>query len=272
MTAETEGRVAAEKFREDHHLGIQPVRDLITVVERTVGVDVAVVDADPDEHGLTMRDPERGAVFIAAAKTQNPMRQRSTLAHELAHLHFDDWGDLDQESWDERTYEEKRTDSFARHLLIPITGLQDYLGRSPDMTFSVLSSVVQWFLVSPQLAAIALEQAGYIDESTKSNWMTVSTPNLATQFGWRDDYQVLQYESDRARAPQRLFARAVEGYLEGVVSITTLAKLRGVDRAAIATEMEESGLVPNQEAVPWAEAAHLPAVDIDLSGLVESDE
>src|SRR5260370_41157379 len=91
LTAETEGSASAARFRQEHHLGVQPLGDLVAVIEQATGIDVAVLDAGPDEHGLTMRDPVRGTIFIGVARTRNPMRQRSTLAHELGHGLFEDW-------------------------------------------------------------------------------------------------------------------------------------------------------------------------------------
>src|SRR5690625_1333285 len=63
MNAELQGKRAAEAFREEHHLGVQPLGDLVALIEQTTGHDVAVLDAGPHEHGLTMRDPSRDAVF-----------------------------------------------------------------------------------------------------------------------------------------------------------------------------------------------------------------
>src|SRR6266436_3004080 len=80
LTAETDGSAYAARFRKDHHLGVQPLGDLLEVIEQTTGIDVAVLNVGPDEHGLTMRDPVRETVFIGVARTRNPVRQRSTLA------------------------------------------------------------------------------------------------------------------------------------------------------------------------------------------------
>ena len=132
------------------------------------------------------------------------MRQRSTLAHELGHVLFEDWADSDTGDWGDRSPAEIRADAFARHLLVPVDGLREFVGTPPPVGLSTLSAVVQRFLVSPQIAAIALRQAGYIDEATKHEWMTLSAPQLAARFGWTDQYQVLQASSDRRRAPQRL--------------------------------------------------------------------
>src|ERR1700678_2019234 len=175
LTADAEGCAFAAQFRHDHHLGVQPLGDLAAVIEQATGIDVAVLDVGPDEHGLAMRDPVRGTVYIGVARTRNPMRQRSTLAHELGHVLFEDWADNDAGDWSERDPAEIRADAFARHLLIPVEGLRDFIGQRPAVAESGLSAVVQRFLVSPQIAAIALRDARYIDETTKRDWMTLRT-------------------------------------------------------------------------------------------------
>lgn len=267
MTAEAEGRDAAEGFRRDHRLGVQPLGDLVTVVEQAAGIDVAVVDVEPDEHGMTMRDPARGAVFVAVARTPHPMRQRSTLAHELGHVLFGDWVGAGQQDWADRTGGEVRANAFARHLLVPAGGLREFLGDRPAAEQSTLSAVVQRFLVSPAIAAIALHDARYVDEAVKNEWMGLTTPVLAARFGWSDQYRALQEQSNRTRAPQRLLARAVQGYLSNVVSVQALANLRGIDPEKVEAELNEAGLVPGQAPIAWAGSADLPQVDVDLSEL-----
>lgn len=123
---------------------------------------------------MAVRDPARGTVFIGVARARNPMRQRSTLAHELGHVLSGDWTGGDAGSWSDRSPSEIRADSFARHLLAPVDGLRGFLGTRRPASLPVLSSVAQRFLVSPQIAAIALEQADYIDEATKRDWMALS--------------------------------------------------------------------------------------------------
>src|SRR5699024_8404147 len=93
---------------------------------------------------------------------------------------------------------------------------------------STLADVVQRFLVSPAMAAIAMKGAGMIDSDTCDSWMTLTTPDLATRFGWMDHYATLQADSDRLRAPQGLVTRAIAGYAAGVISAQAVATLRGV--------------------------------------------
>jgi len=267
VSAETEGCAAAIRFRQEHRLGVQPLGDLIAIIEQTTGIDVAVLDVGPDEHGLTMRDPERNTMFIGVARTQHPMRQRSTLAHELGHIQFGDWADADASNWSDRSLAEIRADAFARHLLLPLDGLREFLSDRGQITESTLSAVVQRFVVSPALAAIALQKAGYIDSATKSNWRALSTPQLAVRFGWIDQYQAMQADSNRRRAPQKLLARATKGYAEGVLPAQAIATLRGNSVEIVEAELQEAGITPVERPVAWADPADLPDVPVDWATL-----
>lgn len=248
---------------------MQPLGDLLEVIEQATGIDVAVLDVGPDEHGLTMRDPARGTVFIGVARTRNPMRQRSTLAHELGHVLFGDWVDSDAGDWSDRSPAEIRADAFARHLLVPLEGLREFIGTPSPIGPSTLSAVVQRYLVSPQIAAIALRQAGYIEDATKQEWMTLSAPQLAARFGWTDQYQALQVSSDRRRAPQRLLARAIAGYADGVLPAQAIARLRGVSLEVLVDELAEAGVTPAERPIEWADPAELPDARVDLAALDE---
>lgn len=263
MTAETQGREAAAEFRRTHHLGTQPLGDLVALIEQTTGNDVAVLDAGHDEHGLTVRDRERGAVFIAVARTPHPMRQRSTLAHELAHVLFEDWTDGPSTGTDRRPHREVRADAFARHLLVPVQGVREVVGTR-SVSLADLSRVVQLFGVSPAIAAIALHEAGCIDAATKTTWMSMTTAQLAARFGWTDHYEMLQAQSGTRRAPQKLLARAIDGYIENVVSAQTLATLRGVDVDEVVRGLNAEGITPRDRAPEWASVDDLPAVSVDF--------
>lgn len=269
MNAEGEGRAAAGRFRQEHHLGLQPLGDLVAIIEQVTGIDVAVLDVGPDEHGLTMRDPHRNTIVIGVARTRHPMRQRSTLAHELGHVLFEDWVDNGAGNWSDRAPQEIRADAFARHLLVPVVGLRDLLGGQELVTQSTLSAVVQRFLVSPAIASIALHQAGYIDTATKREWMELSARQLAVRFGWSDHYYTLQADSDQRRAPQRLLARTITGYAEGVLPAQAIATLRGITPEAAEAELREAGIEPTRRPVAWADPSNLPAVDVDLAALDE---
>jgi hypothetical protein len=47
----------------------------------------------------------------------------------------------------------------------------------------------------------------------------------------------LQADSDQRGAPQRLLARAIKGYAEGVISAQAIATLRGLPLEAVESEL-----------------------------------
>jgi len=269
LSAEQEGSAAAAKFRTDYGLGMQPLTDLVAMVETSLDIDVAVleVEANGGEHGLTVFDPRNKATFIGVAKTNHPMRQRSTLAHELSHALFQDWVDFQQPVPAIREFQEKRADAFARHLLVPEDSLRWFLHdrASSGVTLQHLSDVVQRYLVSPAIAAIALCSAGLINVQTKTAWMALHTPGLATQFGWLDQYRMLQADSSRPRAPQRLLARAIRGYEHGVISVETVASIRGVSASEAKAELDAAGITPIVVEPEVMSAGDLPDVQMDRS-------
>lgn len=266
MSAESEGKARAEEFRREHDLGHQPLEDLVAFIDLTVGLDVAILDAERDEHGLAMQDPERGVTIIAAARTRHPMRQRSTLAHELGHVLFGDYARPKPDQWDERSHEECRADAFARHLLVPLNGVRS-LSHDGPAVLADLSRLVQRFQASPQMVAIQLREGRRISQAQVRSWASVTTPQLAAQFGWSDQYHALQRESDARRAPQRLLARATTGYLANVISLSAIARLRGITPHEVESEFEEAGLIPREADIEWASPDDLPPVNDDLDDL-----
>lgn len=266
MSNEGEGRQAAEEFRRLHNLGVQPLGDLVAIIEQQTGHEVTILEGEPDEHGLTMRDPASGVTYIGVACTPHPMRQRSTLAHELAHVIFEDWNS--DVGIGRRSPEEIRADAFARHLLLPSGGLAAMLGDRRQITEADLAAVVQRFLVSPPLAAIALCNHNYIDEQTKDTWLRLTSSTLATRYGWSDHYQSLQADSVRTRPPQKLLARAIAGYSEGVVGAQVIATLRGISVDDAASELAAAGVIPRSASIPTMAAHELPSVELDLDELL----
>lgn len=282
MTSNLEraARDAATRFRDQHGLGVAPLGDLVALIELTQNIDVAILDTGPDKHGMTARDPVRGSVIVAAARTPHPMRQRSTLAHELAHIIFDDYAiPPAQGGWGRRDPKEIRADNFARHLLVPTEALAHRAANyAPEQTssLSALSALVQHFQASPAIVAIQLGELGLISSDLKAEWSARSGPSassLASKHGWSDQYRALQEESNTRRAPQRLLARAIDGYQRGVVSIAYIARLRGRSVSEIEEEFAQQGIAPQppDEAAALETVALLPPEDdlpaIDLSEL-----
>lgn len=234
---EDRARTLAERFRAEHGLEDAPIKDMFELVHATTGIDVLSVAAPGSEHGLTMIDPVTGRIVIAVATTAHPMRQRSSIAHELGHVVA---GDLDEETRlvpGDRSSIEVCADAFARHLLLPLHGVRRRLPRRRDVSLSDISALVQEFGVSAAIAAIQVRTVGRIDAQTCSTWGGLSAARLAATFGWLGPYRTLASDSAAPRAPQALMTRAVEGYHRGVLGIAELASWYGQQPDVLADEL-----------------------------------
>ncbi len=243
MSNEKIGQKAADEFRREFDLGVEPIVSVARLIEQKVGVGVAYVDTPAAGHGMTMRLGDRYMMSVGC--TEHPMRLRSTLAHELGHMRL---GSVDRylshSAWDERTPEEIQADAFARHLLVPLDAAGD-AARKAGATIALLSDLVQSYMASPNIVAIQLRDAKVIDLDTCREWSTLSSGRLASQFGWRAEYQTLVAQTKMPRPPQALLARAIDGYRWNLVTPATIARLDGTRDPRLVTEqLEADGIVP----------------------------
>lgn len=223
---EAQAQARAAQFRTNHDLGDAPLGDVFEVVHRALGVDVCSIEAAHAEHGLLMKHDISGRACIAVGVTEHPMRQRSSVVHELGHLLA---GDLDagaRPAPGVRDPAEVQADAFARHLLLPLSAVKG-LPKMEVADTSVLSDVVQAFGVSPALAAIQMRDAGRIRSEVCAAWQTMTTAKLAARHGWLDRYDRMVQDSLQPRPPQGLLSRAVAAYLQGVLGIGELAAWYG---------------------------------------------
>ena len=257
---------AAEALRAEQHLGSAPIADLVAALEDVPGVHVAVLSkTDGNHHGMRATDPARGVTVLAAAATPNPIRLRSTLAHELAHHVF---GDPTPTTWSEKTFEEDRATEFARHLLIPVSGLEEVLGEPgvSDVDEALLSRLVKRFMVSPQMATIQLRNSGFVGHEVASRYMELTTPTLATRYGWGEIYSRWSADSRVVRPPRRIVAAAINAYIGGDATIETIANLRDVSSDIVRTELEQAKIKPVARKEP-----EQVQVDFDWGTLDDSD-
>lgn len=239
---------ASSKIRKDHGLGLGPIADLHELIGLVApGVDVAILDMPEGMDGMVATDPVRGKSIIGVATTGVPERQRSSLAHELGHIVFQDYEAGTRHDPSERTPEETRADTFARHLLAPVEGINAFLADLGATKGSLsprhVSSVVRHFQVSPPLALIQMHSVGWVTAEQKATWRE-SAHSLALRFGWIGDYRAMAAESRTPRPPQRLVENATEAYIRNLVSVRGLAALSGVDAERQLRELEEAGIRP----------------------------
>lgn len=244
MSNETQGKTAADQFRRDHSLGTGPLEDLVELLAATIGVDVLVVDAAESEHGLTMADPARGAVVMAVATTPFSARQRSSIAHELAHYLWRDDDLASRESFGEKGASETRANAFARHLLLPLESVEGAALTADEVIESAVSQLVERFDVSPHIAAIQLKEVERISVAKCAEFANISARQLAIRYGWLGLYDQRSAASSSPRSPRMLLARATEGYIAGVVSIADVAEWAGKPIDDLANEFDVAGIRP----------------------------
>lgn len=241
----------ARTFRKDHSLGISPIKDVFEMVHTTTGVDVFSIHAAEAEHGLTMLDPHTGRRVIVVATTPHPMRQRSSVAHELGHLLRGDLDTAEQAPPGERGPAEICADAFARHLLLPLDAVRARLAETKEVSLADLSDLVQTYEVSPAIAAIQLRTAALITEETCHDWRRRPSRHLALQFGWLNQYDSLAEASRRPRAPQTLMKRAVAAYKDGVLGIAELSAWYGASEHDLRAELGEPHQAPSTVDDAW---------------------
>jgi Zn-dependent peptidase ImmA (M78 family) len=162
----------AQQERHRLQLGIEPIADLVTVVEesglRVVGADLPEHDVD----GAVLFVAEHEAAVALINRAKPSLRQRFTLAHEYGHLllHRDRAAIWERDIFSVNPAEERQANAFAAAFLMPkplIERMYEEYGFSrkrkalPMYGWLVMMRRLQ---VSPHALAWRLYNLDYIDE------------------------------------------------------------------------------------------------------------
>lgn len=239
---EDQARELATTFRAEHDLADRPLGDLFELVAVALGCDVLAMAAPDEEHGFTAQDPVTGTVVIAVATTPHPMRQRSSIAHEIGHVLAGDLARAGAVRPGSRTAAEVRADAFARHLLLPLNAVLQRAASASDPQ-ELLAQLVQDFGLSPQAAAIQMIEAQVVTRSQAEQLRSLTSRQLAARYGWLSQYRALAAASQQERAPQRLMRRAVRAYQHGLLSVEEIALWYRGDVTELREELGEPDTV-----------------------------
>lgn len=231
------GERLAEDFRREHGV-FAPVLDLPSIANRSFHADVAFMPMPHVVDAITKRDPVTGTTLIAIATSDNPERQRFSLAHELGHLAFGHLHDPEKSS-----LKEQQAHAFARHLLLPRDELVAFI-RDRDVRLRTLSDVVEHFRVSGQVAAIQLGRFGFIDNEVVTEWSYIEASDLSVRFGWAEAHRARVEESRTSIPPARMVANATEAYLQHLLPLEAVAAVEGVPLEALRAQFDASGIAP----------------------------
>jgi Zn-dependent peptidase ImmA (M78 family)/transcriptional regulator with XRE-family HTH domain len=164
VTAEQRGEETATEERTRLGLGDGPVTDLRSLLEEAVGVRVFYLDLPARVGGLFACNDELGAC-IAINRNHPPTRGNWSLAHEYGHFlttryqadvsfTHDHWGKLAAERF---------ADSFAKHFLMPRTGISRRLSdalksHGKGVTIGDVMSLAHLYRVSAEAMFRRLEE------------------------------------------------------------------------------------------------------------------
>ena len=248
----------ASAFRVRHGLGDAPIRDMFQVVEDFHGAFVLSRKFPTSQDAFTVHDKDSGTTIIAVGTSDNYERQRFSVAHELGHLEsrrmsadvhsLPDFLSSPDETW---------ANDFARHLLLPMGAVENYLtdaGRTRlSLTIESVSDLVRVFGVSPHVAMIQLRDAHWISQKNLNSWArtspAVTSRSLAMKFGWESERAGLVRASETPRRPTRVVKAATAAYQQGEISLEALAQVWGVqDVTAFQSTLEDSDIRPSTTA------------------------
>lgn len=212
---------------------------------------------------FTVQVADPAITVIGIGTSENYERQRFSIAHELGHIES---GQISAEIHTmpdyQRSPEEIWADNFARHLLLPVRAVENYLtnaGRSRhELTIENVSDLVRVFGVSPMVAMIQLRDSGWIRKADISHWSEVFHPltsrSLAMKYGWDSERDAMASVSLTPRRPTRVVRAATSAYQDGKVSLEALAQTAGEkDLAQFQTTLRESGITTAQMVIEEAE-------------------
>ncbi|CAL9505867.1 hypothetical protein SUDANB106_03559 [Streptomyces sp. enrichment culture] len=251
LPAEDQGRLLAELVREELALGLGPVLDLTEPAENALGVDTAVVDLPEEVSGFTALDPDRGVTLVLVNAAHVPERQRFTLAHELGHVLFGDGTEAHLVDG-ERTFEERRCDAFARHLLAPAEGIRRWMAEhaAGRPGRKECATAARHYEVSLKVVLIQCEQLGLLTSEETRELEGPTGRQLAWSYGWGPEYQAACEAASRVRPPRRILERAVKAYRSGKIGVRAVAALGGDDPRTTERELAEAGITPPPPPAP----------------------
>jgi transcriptional regulator with XRE-family HTH domain len=241
-TAQEQGRTAARAVRDALRLGEAPIADVAGVIEDLTGTDVGTAALPAGVSGVCVTDPERATSVILVDSTHMAERQRFSLAHELGHLLFGTSTHVDAAST-ERTPQEIVCDEFARHLIIPESGIRAWLSANcaGAVDERAMALLARHFGASPDVIRIQLDRmnllpGGYGDSPlpTGRRW--------AYQYGWGPQYDACQAAAAQPRVPRRILDRAMAAYRDGRLGITALARLQDRTVPELELALTEAGV------------------------------
>ncbi len=242
--AARQGAELAAAVREFLKLGDLPVTDLPQLIEQKLGMDVAIEPLPEDIDGLCVQ-VEGSALAVANAK-HFPGRRRFTLAHEVCHRLCGDAQELVVETMfaGSTTPAEKRANAFAAHLLMPPTGIRNFVGQN-SVSAGMIAQMMLAFGVSLQALTWHLFNLHVITADERQAYANQQPGALFYRAGLFAEWQVASKSLEVRRPPARLQERALNAYAMGAIGIGPVADLfEAPDAEVLREDLRQKGVAP----------------------------
>lgn len=208
----------AERVREHWQLGLNPLPDLIDLLE-SKGILVIISQEEQADKfdGLMAHIDDQPVIVIS--NCWPGCRQRFTLAHELGHLILHG---LLPEDIDE----EKACNRFASAFLLPAHEVFQHLGKKRSyIEFQELYLLKHEYGLSMQACLYRISDLGVISKSKQQQIIIHFSKS-----GWRKHEPGEPYPQERTRLFQQLVFRALA---EGIISESKAAELLQISVMAL---------------------------------------
>lgn len=247
------GEELSTHVRDTLDLGNQPIVELDAFIEQWFRVDVIgfpLGDGEETISGMCVTTPGFRAALVNTSKWLT--HQRFTLAHELAHILFDDPRDerhIDtvENMFDKTDPQEVRANAFAAEFLVPEDALSTWVETSGGLTESVFAHLLFTYRVSVPTLAFRLHNTDLIDARARDDLLELSPGALARKHNQMSVYREMRQERDHVRPPTRLYERALQAYCNARIGIGPLAGILDRDEDELRDELASEGFVPELE-------------------------
>jgi Zn-dependent peptidase ImmA (M78 family)/DNA-binding XRE family transcriptional regulator len=208
-----EADLFSELIREKWDLGMNPIPDLIDLIE-SKGILVIVTDVEQNAKFDGLQAEIEGQPVLVISANWAGDRQRFTLAHELGHL-------LVQGRLSDGLDEEKVCNRFASAFLLPKKAFIEHFGEKRyNLEARELYLLKHEFGVSMAACLYRAKDLGIINESLyKKSWF------LFSKKGWRKQEPGSAYPAEKTFLFEQLIYR---GLSDGILSESKAAELMGI--------------------------------------------
>lgn len=215
--------------------------DLVGLIERCFGFDMAIVDLGEGFDGLSVSG--EGLRLVLASPSSNPARQRFTLAHELGHLLAgDDQGvHLDQDIYAPSARSdpaEVAANSFAAAFLMPAELLSERVSAGfEEIGFATLAMDCS---VSPSALTNRLSTLRLIDQLAAERYRRMTVQQAAQLSGRMAQLGARTKAAITVRTPQLLAEDLFAAYSAHRTTLRPYAALLGIDPAELRKNLADS--------------------------------